>query len=125
MDWTQILEEIDEAIADPYSLKKSIVRDLHQLKIEFRQKMAEMMDEFSFKILSNIERDMVYLLIQLKSTQTTDWPFILSNFLPGSMGCSLRRICTNAKSSKHICGRSEIFLSLNCNSIEILDLLKF
>lgn len=57
---TQILEEIDEAIDDPYSLKKSIVRDLHQLKIEFRQKMAEMMDEFSFKILSNIERDMVY-----------------------------------------------------------------
>lgn len=54
----QILEEIEEAIEDPYSLKKSIVRDLHQLKTDFRLKMAEMMDEFSFKILSNIERDM-------------------------------------------------------------------
>lgn len=54
----QILNEIYEAIAEPYSLTSSIVSDLNVLKCSFREKLAEHLDEFSFKILSNIERDM-------------------------------------------------------------------
>lgn len=38
---------------------RSILEDLLLLKLEFRQKLAEYLDDFSLEILSNIERDMV------------------------------------------------------------------
>lgn len=56
--YSQILEEIDEAIEAPNSLKDTIIKELHRLKLEFRSKLAEYIDDFSFKILSNIDRDM-------------------------------------------------------------------
>lgn len=54
----QILAEIDEALGQPAELKRNIVDDLRQLKVEYRQKLTASIDEFTFKILSNIERDM-------------------------------------------------------------------
>lgn len=54
----QILEEIDEAIEAPKALKETIIDELYRLKLEFRLKLAEYIDDFSFKILSNIDRDM-------------------------------------------------------------------
>lgn len=54
----QILTEIDEALGQPADVKRNIVDDLRQLKVEYRQKLTEAIDEFTFKILSNIERDM-------------------------------------------------------------------
>lgn len=54
----QILEEIDEAIEQPNGLRERIISELHRLKMEFRQKLTEYIDDFSFKILSNIDRDM-------------------------------------------------------------------
>lgn len=55
----KILDEIDEAITDVYSLSASIRLDLNELKCEFRSIMSNYIDEFTYKILSNIERDMV------------------------------------------------------------------
>lgn len=54
----KILMEIDEALGQPAELKQHIIDDLKQLKVEYRQKLTECIDEFTFKILSNIERDM-------------------------------------------------------------------
>lgn len=53
----QILTEIDEAISFSGS-SKAIIKDLHVLKLTFRTSISEYIDEFTFKILSNIERDM-------------------------------------------------------------------
>ncbi|XP_031634411.1 protein CASC1-like, partial [Contarinia nasturtii] len=54
-----ILEEIDEAIEQqPTTLRESIISELHRLKLELRHKLIEYIDDFSFKILSNIDRDM-------------------------------------------------------------------
>lgn len=50
--------EIDEALGQPAELKQNIIDDLRQLKVEYRQQLTECIDEFTFKILSNIERDM-------------------------------------------------------------------
>lgn len=55
----QILTEIDEAVDTPTPLKATIIDELIRLKLEFRMKLAEYIDDFSFKILSNIDRDMV------------------------------------------------------------------
>lgn len=49
---------MDEAIEQPLTLKETIIEELHRLKMEFRQKLSEYIDDFSFKILSNIDRDM-------------------------------------------------------------------
>lgn len=59
MCYFQILTEIDEAIDTPTPLKETIIDELIRLKLEFRMKLAEYIDDFSFKILSNIDRDMV------------------------------------------------------------------
>ncbi|KAJ6632758.1 Dynein axonemal intermediate chain 7 like [Pseudolycoriella hygida] len=52
-----ILTEIDEAIIFS-GLSKGIIKDLHVLKLTFRTSISEYIDDFTFKILSNIERDM-------------------------------------------------------------------
>lgn len=54
----QILEEIDEGIEMSTTLKQTIIEELNRLKLEFRLKLTEYIDDFSFKILSNIDRDM-------------------------------------------------------------------
>ncbi|CAO1434353.1 unnamed protein product [Diamesa hyperborea] len=53
-----ILEEMDGIICDKYSLSANKMEDLLDLKHEFRTVLASFIDELSFKILSNIERDM-------------------------------------------------------------------
>lgn len=40
------------------TLKQTIIDELNRLKLEFRLKLSESIDDFSFKILSNIDRDM-------------------------------------------------------------------
>lgn len=40
------------------TLKPTIIEELNRLKLEFRLKLAEYIDDFSLKILSNIDRDM-------------------------------------------------------------------
>lgn len=40
------------------TLKQTIIEELNRLKLEFRLKLTEYIDDFSFKILSNIDRDM-------------------------------------------------------------------
>ncbi|XP_041771385.1 dynein intermediate chain CFAP94, axonemal isoform X2 [Anopheles merus] len=52
-----ILEEIDEALHDS-DVRPSMVEDLNELKMEFRNVLADYIDEFAYKILSNINRDM-------------------------------------------------------------------
>lgn len=52
----QILAEIDEAIGT--GLPRAIIKDLHVLKLTFRTSISEFIDDFTYKILSNIERDM-------------------------------------------------------------------
>lgn len=56
---SQILDEINEAIMDPFSLSSSIVKDLNRLKFEFQLKLSQFIDQFAFKILSNVDRDMM------------------------------------------------------------------
>uniref|UniRef100_A0A182Q378 Uncharacterized protein n=1 Tax=Anopheles farauti TaxID=69004 RepID=A0A182Q378_9DIPT len=52
-----ILEEIDEALHDA-DVRPAMVEDLNELKVEFRNVLADYIDEFAYKILSNINRDM-------------------------------------------------------------------
>ncbi|XP_052871875.1 dynein axonemal intermediate chain 7-like [Anopheles cruzii] len=54
-----ILDEIDDALHDP-DVRPSMVEDLNELKVEFRNVLAEYIDEFAYKILSNINRDMAF-----------------------------------------------------------------
>lgn len=56
--YSKILDEINEAVSESSHLKESVTDELVRLKFEFRQKLSECIDEFAFKILSNIERDM-------------------------------------------------------------------
>lgn len=53
----QILTEIDEAIIFS-GLSRAVIKDLHVLKHTFRTSISEFIDDLTFKILSNIERDM-------------------------------------------------------------------
>ncbi|KAL9696467.1 hypothetical protein quinque_016046 [Culex quinquefasciatus] len=53
-----ILEEIDEALHCDTTVTQSMIDDLHELKTEFRRVLADYIDEFAYKILSNINRDM-------------------------------------------------------------------
>lgn len=48
---------MDEAIFDT-AVPESIQKDLSKLKFDVRQILSDYIDEFSYKILSNIERDM-------------------------------------------------------------------
>ncbi|XP_029720392.2 dynein axonemal intermediate chain 7 isoform X1 [Aedes albopictus] len=52
-----ILEEIDDALHDT-DMTQSMIDDLHEMKSEFRRVLANYIDEFAYKILSNINRDM-------------------------------------------------------------------
>lgn len=54
------MKEIDEALGQSAELKPNILDDLRQLKVDYRNKLTECIDGFTFKILSNIERDMKY-----------------------------------------------------------------
>lgn len=54
----QILRELDESILDTKHLSISIRNDLNNLKYVLRTNLAKHIDEFSYKILSNIDRDM-------------------------------------------------------------------
>ena len=53
-----ILDGIECALGT-CGLKKSIQDDLIALKSEYRQLLAEYIDEFAYKVLSNIDRDML------------------------------------------------------------------
>lgn len=55
----QILEEMQEVIDDGTCLTNNIVSDLHDLKKELRDILSKFIDEFSYKILCNISRDMM------------------------------------------------------------------
>ncbi|XP_035786611.1 protein CASC1-like [Anopheles albimanus] len=52
-----ILDEVDDALHDA-DIRPSMVADLNELKMEFRNVLADYIDEFAYKILSNINRDM-------------------------------------------------------------------
>ncbi|KAL5277000.1 CASC1 family protein [Megaselia abdita] len=52
-----ILFELDEAIKD-VEISKSIKLDLLKLKVELREYLKEYIDEFTYRILSQIDRDM-------------------------------------------------------------------
>lgn len=60
----QILDEIHEAINDPNALSDSIIRDLYHLKFELRLMLSNHVDQLSFKVLSNIERDMEWVIFR-------------------------------------------------------------
>ncbi|CRK91757.1 CLUMA_CG005391, isoform A [Clunio marinus] len=53
-----ILDEIDAVVRDRYSLSVTKMDDLLELKLEIRTILSSFIDEFTFKILSNIERNM-------------------------------------------------------------------
>ena len=52
-----ILDEIEFALED-VDMKKSKLFDLRDLKVEYRELLADYVDEYAYKILSNINRDM-------------------------------------------------------------------
>lgn len=50
---------MQEVIDDGTCLTNNIVSDLHDLKKELRDILSKFIDEFSYKILCNISRDMM------------------------------------------------------------------
>lgn len=49
---------MQEVIDDGIGLSNNIIMDLHDLKKELRDILSKFIDEFSYKILCNISRDM-------------------------------------------------------------------
>lgn len=50
---------MQEVIDDGSCLNNNIILDLHDLKRELRDILSTFIDEFSYKILCNISRDMM------------------------------------------------------------------
>lgn len=57
----QILREVEESIQDTEHISAGTRSDLKQLKYALRTSLYDYIDDFSFRILSNIDRDMEYV----------------------------------------------------------------
>lgn len=53
----QILSELDETLEDK-NISESIISDLLELRLKFRLSLNDFINDFTYKILSHIERDM-------------------------------------------------------------------